>query len=208
MNAVSPKTSFEINKIFKKGNVSYVDGGIIGGPPKDGMFPRFYVSGSKAKILNSLDGFGIKVRILSDQIGDASALKMCYASITKGTLALYTASLIVSKNSGVFDYFINELSESQNGILKEMISNLPKVRSKAYRWIGEMLEISDTYKDYSISDHFHKGAADVYEFISNEFRKNSENNTQYYKETISGLSKLIDDWTIEVNNSHKDINNF
>ena len=78
--------------IFKDLEVSYVDGSIIGGPPQINLFPRFYVSGYNDNKINPLDGFGIEVRVLSDQVGDASALKMSYASITKGTTALYAAA--------------------------------------------------------------------------------------------------------------------
>ena len=203
MNAISPKTSLKIDKIFKDLEVSYIDGSIIGGPPQRNLFPRFYVSGNNANKISPLDGFGIEVRVLSDQIGDASALKMSYASITKGTTALYAAALIVAKKTGVYEHFIKELSESQKNVLNNMKNSFPNVKSKAYRWIGEMLEISDTFSDSSISGNFHKGAADTFDIISKEFERTKLDNFNE-KDEMRKLSILIDKWLFEAENRSND----
>ena len=199
MNAISPKTSLKIDKIFKESKVSYVDGSIIGAPPRENFFPRFYVSGNNANKIDFLDGIGIEVRVLSDQVGDASALKMAYASITKGTTALYAGALIVAKKTGVYEHFIKELSESQENVLNTMKKSFPQVQSKAYRWIGEMLEISDTFTDSSISGDFHKGAADTFDLISKEFERTKKDDF-HEKTEMNDLSILVEKWLNEIEN--------
>ena len=124
---------------------------------------------------------------------------MSYASITKGTTALYAGALIVAKKTGVYEHFIKELSESQKNVLNNMKNSFPNVKSKAYRWIGEMLEISDTFNDSSISGNFHRGAADTFDLISKEFEKNNIENFNEKDEMIK-LSILIDKWLIEAEN--------
>src|SRR5262249_39570310 len=67
----------------------FVDAGIIGAPPKpNDAGPRFYASGPHAPRFAALKDFGLDVRVLSGPMNAASAVKMSYAGITKGTQAL------------------------------------------------------------------------------------------------------------------------
>ena len=74
---------------------SFVDAGIIGAPPKpNDAGPRFYASGPQAPRFASLREFGLDVRVLDGPMSAASAMKMSYAGITKGTQALAAAMLL------------------------------------------------------------------------------------------------------------------
>ena len=44
-NAISPETTLDIEEIIAGDGGRFIDASIIGGPPKDGYRPRFYVSG-------------------------------------------------------------------------------------------------------------------------------------------------------------------
>ena len=90
LNAISPETVLRMNDILSMGKVKFIDGGIIGTPPKEQNLPRIYVSGENSTYMTSLDGLGMKVIDMGSKIGSASAMKMAYASITKG----YSLSLI------------------------------------------------------------------------------------------------------------------
>ncbi len=88
-NAINPETAARVATTVRNGGMDYVDGGIIGGPPKrnyDG--PVLYLSGDRAGDAAVLDDFGLKCRILERGAFAASALKMSYAGITKGLTAL------------------------------------------------------------------------------------------------------------------------
>ncbi|MGY8961055.1 MAG: NAD(P)-binding domain-containing protein, partial [Alphaproteobacteria bacterium] len=90
-NAISPDTTKAIGKVIEAAGAIYIDAGIIGPAPSNADNPtRFYVSGPAADAFQELDGHGIGVRVLNDQIGQASAMKMCFAAITKGSWTLYT----------------------------------------------------------------------------------------------------------------------
>ena len=165
-NAVSPRTSAAMDKAIREAGGRYVDGSIIGGPPRAGYSPRLYVSGPEASILSELDGKGVDVRDLGEEIGRASAIKMCYASVTKGTSALQLAQIAAAEALGLTDELAAELMESQPAVYAAMEKGLLALPSKAFRWIGEMEEIAATFASVGLSPGFHEGAADMYRLLS------------------------------------------
>lgn len=194
-NAVSPKTSIAIGSIISKSGGRYIDAGIIGGPPTELTSPRFYVSGPHHQAMKELDGSGIQIKPLGDEIGRASAIKMCYASLTKGTWALYIALLTTAELLGLSDELKEEFAFSQPQTLRTMESRLASIPSKAERWIGEMEEIADTFADQGVTPFFHRGSAEIYRLIgrsrfASELVGNSDE-SRNLSETISALSDLI-----------------
>ncbi len=96
-NAVSPQTAQAMSEIIGAAGGTFIDGSIIGGPPRGSASPRFYVSGPGSAVMEQFDGKGIEVRPMGDEVGRASAIKMCYAAGTKGTSALHTALLTAAE---------------------------------------------------------------------------------------------------------------
>ena len=62
-----------------------IDCGIIGLNPVKAPGTRFYVSGPDCAPMLELAGGAIRVKAVGAEIGRASALKMVYAALTKGT---------------------------------------------------------------------------------------------------------------------------
>ena len=93
-NAVSPQTAARIGEIVAPTGAHFVDAGIIGGPPRPGYSPTMYASGPTAGQTAVLRDWGIDWRVINGPIGAASALKMSYAGITKGTTAIASATLL------------------------------------------------------------------------------------------------------------------
>ena len=81
----------------------FVDAGIIGSPPppKEGKGPRFYASGPHAPRFAELKEFGLDVRVLAGPLSAASAMKMSYAGITKGTQALGAVMMLAATRGGI-----------------------------------------------------------------------------------------------------------
>ncbi|TFY74566.1 hypothetical protein EWM64_g9445, partial [Hericium alpestre] len=154
--------------------IHFVDAGIIGGPPKDTYNPTFYAA-ADAQDVTALDSFealsahGLKISTLrGDQagVGDASALKMSYAGITKGLTGLFTTMIlghrarVVPATSAAL---LRELHASQPVLLQRLGRAIPDMLPKAYRWVGEMHEISE-FVGGPLAD-VHKGMAAVYERV-------------------------------------------
>ncbi|MQG51232.1 MAG: NAD(P)-dependent oxidoreductase [SAR202 cluster bacterium] len=188
-NAIAPQTTQKMSEYFNGTSAIFIDGGIIGGPPSENYQPVFYTSGPDTTPLESLNGKGIKVNNIGSEIGQASAIKMCYAGMTKGTIALNISVLSTAKILGVYDSLIAEFSKSQSEMLKRM-NGMSEVHTKSNRWIGEMLEISSTFESANLSGMFHKAAADTYDFVSKTEIALNET-PENYKEDRS-LEELID----------------
>ena len=180
-NAVSPKTSVKIGDTLSQKNFNFVDGGIIGlNPLIENGQTRLYLSGQHAEKLKVMDGKGLVVKIIGNKIGKASAMKMVYASATKGTFALHAAVITASRKLNLFNEYIDELKYSKPNILEAMENMVPKIPLDADRWGGEMLEIANTYEEINLTPKFHQGAADV---------MNLANKTPIAKETRENFDK-------------------
>ncbi|KAG2125966.1 6-phosphogluconate dehydrogenase C-terminal domain-like protein [Suillus clintonianus] len=170
-NAVNPETVKRIAALFAGTSVKFVDAGIIGGPPKGNYDPTFYASAEDGKMLDeftALSNYGLKVSPLKGEgvgVGDASALKMSYAGITKGTTGLYTTMVLAAHASSpaTADALMRELHMSQPVLLNRLVEAVPPMLPKAYRWIGEMEEIAD-FVGGGEGDVY-RGIAKVYERI-------------------------------------------
>jgi len=165
-NAISPATAREAAGVISKAGAQFIDCGIIGGAPGRGVGPRFYVSGVDTAPMEALDGKGIKVVPIGEEIGRASALKMTYAGLTKGTWTLHTAVLLAARQSGVLDELLDEFAFSQAQTLAAMQARLPRLPADSARWVGEMEEIAATFTDVGVSPGFHEGAAEMFKLLA------------------------------------------
>ena len=194
-NAVSPSTASEISDVIKDAGGRFIDGGIIGGPPTKGDQTRFYVSGQYASVMKVLDGKGIKVKLVGDQIGQASGIKMCYAALTKGTSTLQVALLTVAQKLGLIDCLREELAYSQQNILHLMENGISRLPPNAHRWIGEMEEIAKTFEEVDVTPYFHLGAVEMYKLLNaTPFSKETPENMDMDRttwQTIESVANLV-----------------
>jgi 3-hydroxyisobutyrate dehydrogenase-like beta-hydroxyacid dehydrogenase len=169
-NAVSPATAGRIATAIAPTGSPFVDAGIIGAPPTPtDAGPRFYASGPQAPRFARLSDFGLDVRVLEGPLSAASAMKMSYAGITKGTQALAAAMLLAATRGGTADALLAELQGSQPQMLAWLRRNLSLMPPKAYRWIAEMHEIADFVGDDPSAHELYVGAAHFYEQIARDF---------------------------------------
>ena len=165
-NALAPQTKREMQTLLEKAGARFVDAGIIGPPPRGAGRIHFYVSGPDAAALKVLQHDTIDFRIVSDRIGDAAAVKMCYGAITKGTTALLTELLIAARRLGVEDVLDRELVETQPVMRKWILDHLASMPPKAYRWVPETEEIAATFAAEGLTPLMMQGAARMCEAIA------------------------------------------
>lgn len=165
-NAISPRTMNKISLLFKENSTAVIDVGIIGGPPTPNSSPRIYCSGPNLNSLSVLSNAGLDVRILSHEIGDASAFKMLYAASTKGTTALWTQFLVAAKKLNLDEQLLLEFQGSRLEVSESLIKEIPRMPRRAKRWIGEMNEIAQTFADLGMTPNLMTGAAEIFEFVS------------------------------------------
>ncbi len=168
-NAVSPQSAIRIGEILAPTGADFVDAGIIGGPPRPNYSPTIYASGPTAGQTAMLRDWGIDWRVIDGPVGAASALKMSYAGITKGTTAIASAMLLGAARFGCGEALIAELTESQPEMLARMRSNIPRMYDKAYRWVAEMEEISDFLEKNPPSRDIFAAIARLYDHLATAY---------------------------------------
>ena len=169
-NAISPATAREVGGIVAGGRASYVDGGIIGTPPVTPGFIRLYLSGLRAGNVRDLfDGSPVDARVVDhgtesdvEAMGAASAVKMAYASWTKGSAALLLAARALARAEGVEETLLAEWGISQPGLDERSARAAGSAEAKGWRWVAEMEEIAATMAAAGLPDGFHQAAAEIY----------------------------------------------
>jgi len=169
-NAVSPDTVLRIERVVRETGSSFVDGGIIGPPPEpDSAKTRIYVSGPDAERVTVLQSHGLSTPVQPGPVGAASAMKMSYAGITKGFTALGAVMMLAATRAGTADALIAEMTVSQPMLLRWLTGQMPRMHSKAYRWVAEMEEIAAfVQQDPAGTDFFH-AAARLYARLAEDF---------------------------------------
>ena len=165
-NAISPATAGEIENIIKQAGSPFIDAGIVGLAPGKGPATRFYVSGDDTGPMETLNGKGLEVISIGDGVGRASALKMCYAGLTKGTWTLHTAVLLTAEALGVRRELCDEFEFSQKAAFAQMQERVPRLPADSERWIGEMEEISATFAGAGTPSGFHDAAAEIFRILA------------------------------------------
>jgi 3-hydroxyisobutyrate dehydrogenase-like beta-hydroxyacid dehydrogenase len=169
MNAIAPQTVRSIASLFPHNN--FVDGCIIGLPPGSKEHsPKLYLSGEYSQKIADLFQHTdlIKIIVIGNDIGQASALKMCYASLSKGVTALGIQAFVTAKSFELEEVFFDELKRSMPFIFEKLTKSIPHMPPKAGRWVGEMEEIAKTYEGIGLSPKMFQGAAETYRFVAEE----------------------------------------
>jgi hypothetical protein len=160
-NAVSPATSRAI-----AGDVPgarFVDGGIVGPPPLAAGTTRLYLSGPDAQEAAVRLGRAlVDARVVSDEIGAASAVKMTYAAWSKGTAAMLLAIEAVARAEGVEETLFAEWALSVPELVDRLARAHRSAETKGWRWVGEMDEIAATFAGAGEPPGFHEAAAEVF----------------------------------------------
>lgn len=169
LNAISPARTAEIATIVAP-VAEFVDGGIVGGPPRLGItgLPVIYLSGPAERAAHLLGAHGLSVRPIEGGIGAASALKLSYAGITKGLTGLTAAMLLAAERAGIGDALHAEMSNSLPQLLARAEKMLPDMYPKAYRWVDEMDQIATFLGDDRPEAEIWRGLAALYQSLAED----------------------------------------
>ncbi len=162
-NAISPDAAREAAALIERAGGHFVDGGIVGPPPRVAGKTRLFLSGAAAAQAAALfGGTRIEAIALPGEIGAASGLKACYAAWTKGSIALLSAIRALARHEGVEDALLTEWARSQPDLAQRSATVTMQAR-KAWRWVGEMHEIAASFEGAGLPGGFHRAAGEIYE---------------------------------------------
>ena len=167
VNAISPQRTIRIGQLMRKAGVDFVDGGIIGFPVWERGKTWLYLSGEKAQeAANFCSGGPLETSVVGNEVGKASALKMCYAAYTKGTTALLCGILATAQVLGVRGELETQWSRDWANFGAQAGERVRNVTAKAWRFAGEMAEIAATFREAGMPGEFHAAAEVIYRRIA------------------------------------------
>lgn len=166
-NAISPQKAKRIEQTLTKAGITFIDGGIIGGPAWEPNRTWLYLSGAAAETVLPYFARGpLATAVVGSEIGQASALKMCFAAYTKGTSALLSLIMAGAEALGVRDNLETQWSRNGSDFTEQTQLRVRRVTAKAWRFEGEMHEIAETFAAVGLPAGFHLASADIYQRVA------------------------------------------
>ncbi len=139
-----------------------MDGSISGGPPRADYRTRVYLSGARAGELADAGPDRLDLRVVGVEVGLASAVKMCTASVYKGHTALLAHALATAHANGVLAEVLDDLHDSFPRQIDRAARLLAVSTTKAGRYVGEMREIAATQASAGLTPALFEAMAEVY----------------------------------------------
>ena len=165
-NAIAPDTMHAIHANVTAAGARCVDAGIMGPPPNATTTSRLFVAGAEAHLLTQLATTQLSVHLMSERIGDASALKICDAVMAKGVTAMMLQMLMVARRLGV-EHALDAQCEGPRRYFHDWIMRtLPIMPPKAGRWVPEVEQIAQTFESVGVSGDMLRAAIQVYEQVA------------------------------------------
>jgi 3-hydroxyisobutyrate dehydrogenase-like beta-hydroxyacid dehydrogenase len=161
-NAVSPATAREVGRVLEAAGLELVDGSISGGQPRAENRTRVYLAGTRAAELADAGPAWLDLRVVGGDVGLASAVKMCTASVYKGHTALLAHALVTARAHGVLAEVLDDLHDSFPRQIDRAGRLLAVSTTKAGRYVGEMREIAVTQSSVGLTPALFEAMAEVY----------------------------------------------
>jgi 3-hydroxyisobutyrate dehydrogenase-like beta-hydroxyacid dehydrogenase len=159
-NAISPRHSQEIADVL--GSATFVDGGIVGPPPRRAGTTRLYLSGpddAVRRVRALFEGTVLTPVVTPGGIGAASALKLAFATYNKISSVLAAQAYALARHHGV-DAQLGELAAAALPATPLAAPDrLPGVAERAWRWAPEMREIAQACDDAALPSAIPEAAA-------------------------------------------------
>lgn len=162
-NAVSPTRSRELQATITAAGIRFVDGGIIGPPPRDGATARLYLAGPSAAtdaLAAIFQGSLLEPVVLPNEPPAASALKMAYASYQKATRVLAATAHALARHHDVDDHLLREGQLLDPSALAD-VDHLPSVAARAWRWAPELRDVASALNDAGLPDALAAATAEI-----------------------------------------------
>lgn len=186
MNNVSPKTVKNALQFIKNGRT--VDASIIGSVRRKGNDVRIIASGPAADCFDGLNGYGMNIKIIGEENGQASGIKLLRSAYTKGVSALLFESIYHAYMMGVDREVLENISETEGSeFLGSAVSRIVSAAFHADRRSQEMDEVVEVLKEKQ-NPLMAKSTAEFFKSLSERISK-PKKMPDSYEEVFELVSK-------------------
>ena len=175
INSVSPETKRKAARNIERRGARFVEGAVMSAVPKHRLQVPILLGGPHAfETAECLQKIGMNATPFSDQLGVASAVKMCRSVVIKGLEALVIESLFAARMYGAEDKVLESLAASFPGMGWE--DHLPdylisRVAEHGHRRAVEMREVAQTLRQVGMEPVMALATAQRQQQLASEMAK-------------------------------------
>jgi 3-hydroxyisobutyrate dehydrogenase-like beta-hydroxyacid dehydrogenase len=153
VNSVSPATKQEAADAVTGAGGRYVEAAVMTSVPPQGLRSPMLLGGPHAEAFAELARpLGMQFRVFSEQIGEASSVKMCRSIMIKGLEALTTECMLAARHYGVEQEVLRTLGdtlphEDWSGLARYVVS---RALMHGKRRAEEMREVARTVSEAGV----------------------------------------------------------
>ena len=173
LNSASPGTKRQCAALIDGAGALYVEAGVITSVPPCGIRVPMLLGGAQAAALAArLNGWGMDARAVSEQLGVASAIKMCRSVMIKGLEALVVESYAAARAYGVEEHVLPTLQETFPSIdwAAQGAYFFQRVAQHGQRRAEEMRESARTVREAGFEPLMTTAIADKQQWVAEQAR--------------------------------------
>jgi 3-hydroxyisobutyrate dehydrogenase-like beta-hydroxyacid dehydrogenase len=154
INSVSPARKQASCRAVEASGADYLEAAVMAPvPPQRLKVPMLLGGRRAAAIAPALGRLGLNARAIAEEIGIASAVKMCRSVVIKGIEALAVESMLAARHFGAEEQVLASLTQTYPGIgwdkaLPDYL--ISRVAEHGRRRAAEMREVARTLQDIGI----------------------------------------------------------
>ena len=171
LNSVSPETKRGNARVVEASGAEYVEAAVMAPVPPQRLGVPMLLGGRQAGALaDALKAFGMNATAVADEIGTASAIKMCRSIMIKGLEALTVESLFAALRFGAEQAVLASLDKTfphmgWNAELPDYL--VSRVAEHGRRRAAEMREVAQTQSDVGVRPTMSSATAERHDALVN-----------------------------------------
>ena len=173
LNSASPGTKQQCAALIDAAGAHYVEAGVMTSVPPYGIRVPMLLGGARAaELAERLSAWCMDVKVVSAQLGVASAIKMCRSVMIKGLEALVIESYAAARAYGVEDHVLPTLQETFPGIdwTQQGAYFFSRVVQHGQRRAEEMRESARTVQEAGFEPFMTRAIADKQQWVADQSR--------------------------------------
>jgi 3-hydroxyisobutyrate dehydrogenase-like beta-hydroxyacid dehydrogenase len=155
VNTASPRVKEGVAALVEKTGAAFVDAAMMGAIPTFlHRVPILASGGGVNRFRESMQPFGMNIRVIGEKPGQASAIKMFRSIFMKGLLSLFIETLTATHRYGVDDLVLGSIAESLDGTPFRETARVQMTKGvvNAERMAHEMEEVIATLGELGVPD--------------------------------------------------------
>jgi 3-hydroxyisobutyrate dehydrogenase-like beta-hydroxyacid dehydrogenase len=173
-NSVSPATALDIGRRVEDAGRSFVDASFNGLAKNVAASGTLFLSGTRAAEVAEVFAGVMRVQLLGDEPGRASAMKMLLGGLSKGLCALFTELAVLASRMEMLDEMLEASRRTYGGVSSVVERMLPTYARHAGRRLTEMSELESTMGAAGITPRVMQGVVRLHEALADTFQSDAE----------------------------------